>query len=887
MRKILILIIGMFLLFPALAFSLTIDDPYLLTFLKMDEASGTLSDSSTGSPTFDWTVGGTPVYRQHAIGHGEYSIDFDGSTDYFENDIAKDIGQYMYSTDTNYVNLTIGVHYVLDTIVSSSNDRIFTFRNGDSPNGWSGGWMHAGASLSGTGCSGGAARAGSIIGLTGTNWRCADDAGIATGEHICAVMKVNKTSSAGGISFYNNGSLVTYTEGTMLTDFLPYEAILGATTSAGDEGVDGRLSYFAVWNRSLTDLEVSDYCTTGIGVTPPPPIPIPITTFTLTGTDTYNGSALENITVFITNSSFSFSQSTSNGTIILLNSSFTFNSTYDIKFASNQSGGYLNHSFNINITERGSFQGDLFQSRVIVNAKEVITNDTILSFTTSVPLQSNSSNSTGQSVLLLKAGSYDLIGDAAGYMLRGFNFTVNPKQEINVNITLGTANLTVTALSSAGAVNDFNTTMTLLSTGFSETIETNTGTAVFPAIPGFFNVTINSADWTFDHKTITITAEDTLPNITFNLFSKNSINITIFDEETNEIIDYTTTTLIMDHISQKFTNTTGSGNVFFIELFDGLWDLLISTAFHNQREYIFTIVPQTTSRLNVYLLNSSNGDLTTFNIKNKEDQTLPGSTISVSNKINNTFVTVAQSVSDFAGQSNIFLSSTNEYRFTIEADTFTTKVFNLVPLANAYDIIMDPVDAVDFTTIYDVLSYTIIPASILAPQQEQNISFITSSPLGYISYFGLNSSFNSTTNRITNVSGSLAGGTASIFINTTDHTGTHIPVDFFIKIAGEPEIRIHHSYRTSLFITPGNISSVSIADKYKDSFTNVGKSLIIVIGAVAVILSLAEAGAPALANGIAGAIVIIFGVIIGWISPAVGIIITFITVTMVIFRRAD
>jgi len=703
---------------------------------------------------------------------------------------------------------------------------------------------------------------------------------------------------------YNGTDYFVYIDGVQyygLTDSTHMQALdeihFGDTAAGntGDAFWKGKMDEQGIWSRGLSKEEIEELYNTGDGLfatggsfpIDEPPI-VATTAFTLTGTDTYNGSALENITVFITNSSFSFSQSTSNGTIILLNSSFTFNSTYDIKFASNQSGGYLNHSFNsINITERGSFQGDLFQSRVIVNAKEVITNNTILSFTASVPLQTNSSNITGQSVLLLKAGSYDLIGDAAGYMLRGFNFTVNPKQEINVNITLGTANLTITALSSAGVINYFNTTITLLSTGFSETIETNTGTAVFSTIPGFFNVSINPADWTFDHKTITITTEDTLPNITFNLFSKNSINITIFDEETNEIIDYTTTTLIMDHISQKFTNTTTSGNVFFIELFDGLWDLLISTAFHNQREYIFTIVPQTTSRLNVYLLNSSNGDLTTFNIKNKEDQTLPGSTISVSNKINNTFVTVAQSVSDFAGQSNIFLSSTNEYRFTIEADTFTTKIFDLVPLANAYDIIMDPIDALDFTTIYDVLSYTMIPASILTPQQEQNISFITSSPLGYISYFGLNSSFNSTTNRITNVSGSLAGGTASIFINTTDHTGTHIPVDFFIKIAGEPEIRIHHSYRTSLFITPGNISSVSIADKYKDSFTNVGKSLIIVIGAVAVILSLAEAGAPALANGIAGAIVIIFGVIIGWISPAVGIIITFITVTMVIFRRAD
>tara|TARA_Y100000296_G_scaffold12953_1_gene15019 strand:+ start:258 stop:2885 length:2628 start_codon:yes stop_codon:yes gene_type:complete len=875
MRKILILIIGMFFVFMNLAYADL--DTNLENYWDLEIDQATATDQCGNA---DWNSRTGDTFKTEDCLKGN-CINVTGQG-------LRGITDGSFSIDTGAWGISLG-QLKLDELPAN-----------DKP-----------INIIGTGA-GAPGRMQVVIGSTNTG-ACPEKIKLAVGN--AAFGDITATGGCGikddfatGVDYtvdvtFNTTHYSVYIDGILDLSFAS-ASVMGTTnrihfkdTGAGNSPFPGFgiIDELAVWSgRALNQQEITDKynggdvkTSDGCSFVPDEP-PVATTAFTLTGTDTYDGSALENITVFVTNSSFSFSQSTSNGTIILLNSSFTFNSTYDIKFASNQSGGYLNHSFNsINITERGSFQGDLFQSRVIVNAKEVITNDTILSFTTSVPLQTNSSNSTGQSVLLLKAGSYDLIGDAAGYMLRGFNFTVNPKQEINVNITLGTANLTITAISSAGAVNYFNTTMTLLSTGFSETIETNTGTAVFPAITGFFNVSINSTDWTFDHKTITIIAEDTLPNITFNLFSKNSINITIFDEETNEIIDYTTTTLIMDNINQKFTNTTTTGNVFFIELFDGLWDLLVSTAFHNQREYIFTIVPQTTSRLNVYLLNSSNGDLTTFNIKNKEDQTLPGSTISVSNKINNTFVTVAQSVSDFAGQSNIFLSSTNEYRFTIDADTFTTKVFDLVPLANTYDIIMDPVDAVDFTTIYDVLSYTMIPASILTPQQEQNISFITSSPLGYISYFGLNTSFNSTTNRITNVSGSLAGGTASIFINTTDHTGTHIPVDFFIKIAGEPEIRIHHSYRTSLFITPGNISSVSIADKYKDSFTNVGKSLIIVIGAVAVILSLAEAGAPALANGIAGAIVIIFGVIIGWISPAVGIIITFITVTMVIFRRAD
>ncbi len=612
--------------------------------------------------------------------------------------------------------------------------------------------------------------------------------------------------------------------------------------------------------------------------------------FTLTGKDIYDSSAITNMSLTVQNSSFSLNLSTINGTIRLNNFTVpSFNKFYDIIFRSNDTGGYFNRTFfNINVSDAGSFEGEIFQAILRINATEVITNITITSFNVSVSLQKNSSNSSGFAILLLKAGSYNISIDADGWMTTGSNFSINNIEDNFFTMQMGTANLTVDAFSSGAAVNDFNTTMTLLSTGFSETRETNTGKVVFPTITGTFNITFNSTDFAFASQAITISAGNNLPNVTFNSFSLNSINISIFDEELNKLISSITSTLIFDHEIQKFTNTTSTGIFFISGLFDGLWNLLVSTEFHTQREYIFTIVPQTTSTLNVYLLNSSNGELKTFTVKNKQDQTIPDATISISNKINATFVTVAQSVTDFAGQVNIFLSSTNEYRFTIEAAGFTTKVFDLVPVVSSYNIIMDTTDAVDFTTVFNKVSYVTLPvSSILAQQANHNFSIITSSEQGFISYFGLSSSFNTTALRITNVSGSVAGGTATILINTTNFNLTSIPVGFFIKLNGEDEIRFNRTFVTSGFVTEGNHSAKAIADKYKDRFSDVFKSLLIVIIAVSVILSLAEMGSPAAINGVAGAIIIIAGAIIGWISITVAFIVGFITIGMFLLRRGD
>lgn len=620
---------------------------------------------------------------------------------------------------------------------------------------------------------------------------------------------------------------------------------------------------------------------------PPPPAP-DLQTFTITTIDTYDGTSINQFNISIFNESFSFNASTTNGTIFIDNRSVeSFNqSLYNITFSSNETGGYFNRTFrDLNITTDGSFIGDIFQAILRVNATQVFSGNTITNFNFTVPSQFNKSNSSGFATLFLKAADYNFSIDAAGFLTSGGNFSINNFEDNFLTVEFGTGNVTITAFS-GDAILNFDSSIELLSTSQLLTKTTTDGTVIHSAIAGTYNITINASGFSSNFQVVTVSINNNLPNITFNLFTQNSINITIFDEELNLIINTTTTTLVFDHVDQKFTDTTTNGTIFLSNLFNGLWNLLVSTPFHTQRNYIFTITSDLTI-LNVYLLNTTNGESKIFTIKNVEDERITGATLTVSNKINNTFVTVAQKISDFAGQANIFLRSDNNYRFTVESDGFSTKVFDLEPIASSYDIVLSGVTTIDFTNVFDKVSYTILPeSSQLISSNDQNISIIVSSPKGFVSYFGLNSSFNGT-DRLTNVTGSVAGGTASISINTSNITGLTVPVSFFIKLSDEDIIEIDKSYYLAGFTTPGNASAQSFADTYSTQFSEVMKALLIVLLAVAVILTLGEVGAPAAASGVVGAIIIIGGAVIGWIPITVAFIVGFILIGMFFLRRGD
>ncbi len=616
-----------------------------------------------------------------------------------------------------------------------------------------------------------------------------------------------------------------------------------------------------------------------------PTIPV-LPLFSITAKDEYDREDITNFTVTIFNSTDRWSNSTTTGLIHFANLTSNNSGLYNITFTEiNDNGGYISRTFpNINVSK--NFEASLYQAILYVNASEVLSGNQILNFNITFPLKSNVSNSTGWATFFISSGNHDYIINADGYMTTGGNLSISALETKFLTVEFGTANLTVKAFTLDGTViNDFNATI-----NFSNRIErqeTNDGSVVFNTIVGTYRITMDSANYALDSKLITITSSDRFPNVSFYLFTRNSINITIFDEETNKIIDDFTSTLVFDHESLTFTNTTADGTFYIDNLLDGLWSIVASTSEHFQRKYFFTVTTQSHTFLNIYLLNTSNGEEKLFNIKNKQDQAISGALITVSNKINSSYITVAQKYSDFGGQANIFLKSTNEYRFTINADGFSTKVFDLEPIQTDYNIILSSTEEISFTTIFEDLSYLIIPDNSVVNQSEKlNFSIIVSSPTGSLSYFGLNSSFNGI-DRITNVSVSPSGGTTSITINLSNQSGSTVPIDYFIKINGQDEIKIHRDYYISRVITPGNYSAVSFADKYQDRFTAIMKAIIVVFVAVAVILTFSEVGVPAGISGMAGVFIMIGGAIINWIPRISVFILVVIIFGMFILRRGD
>ena len=621
----------------------------------------------------------------------------------------------------------------------------------------------------------------------------------------------------------------------------------------------------------------------------PPTTPPDEQTFTIMAKDLYYDSNINNLTITISNSSNKYTYFTQNGTILVSNKTnlqiSKFNVTYDIEFSSSQAGGYLNNTHNINLTDGGSFTDKLYQAILYINASEVFSGSGIDEFWALSPLQINKSNSTGWAKLLLSAGSYNISANSTGYLDNKKSIDIAALSTNYENIVLGSANLSINAISiiSGNSINDFSINITEISLNKKINKSTDDGSLILSAITGVYNVTIISDNFAYDSQTINILAADTLPNITFSLYTRNSINITIYDEETQKIINDTTTTLILNNLDSIMqTLYTSNGTIYKDDLFGGLWDIAVFNDFYTQRNYFVTIVDDTHTTLDVWLLNSSNGEAKTFNIRNQEDEPLEDVFMTITNKVNDTYVVVAQKYSDISGQLSIFLKSTTEYRIMLEAAGYTTKIFDLEPASSLYNIILSTDVDIPFTTIYDKVSY-----SLTTTEGSLNFSIITSSIGGFISFFGLNSSFDGI-NYLTNVTGSVGGGTASIIIlNSSNSTGRTIDIDYFIKLNGEDLINLHNTYYTYNATAISNYSALSVAEKYKGDFSGVMLAVISILVVVAIVATFAELGVPAAISGFAGAIILFVFSILGWLPILMTSSILIIVIGMFLFRRGD
>lgn len=158
------------------------------------------------------------------------------------------------------------------------------------------------------------------------------------------------------------------------------------------------------------------------------------TEFTVSAKDQYDSSALSNITVIITNSTFTSTNGTDSGSIDFedINAGI-----YNITVLSNQSGGYFNKTYIDYDIATGDLAVTLFQAELRVIARDGFTLGTIPTFDSNINTSSDSTSS-GLITFFLKAGEFFVVNvSAQGFTKKTQNISVAALSNSSLTIDLG------------------------------------------------------------------------------------------------------------------------------------------------------------------------------------------------------------------------------------------------------------------------------------------------------------------------------------------------------------------------------------------------------------------------------------------------------------------
>lgn len=298
-----------------------------------------------------------------------------------------------------------------------------------------------------------------------------------------------------------------------------------------------------------------------------------------------------------------------------------------------------------------------------------IANATVASFNASSGAQINATNASSLRLVLRPNASNNVTIAAQNYYvinvtiatglqtLGGANATGLYQSEINIsalNFVTNTAVLTFTA-NSTGPHNG--------------TKSTTNGTMVFHALFGNYNFTIDAPNFVLSTKNLTV--DSPTENLSFTLFTNNTINITFYDEQDGKLINFENVTL---QYFGEFTSgvlTTSSGTLNISLLVPDTYTLVADSPSYLERFYLFTLVDRTFNYLNLTLLNASTGELITITVKDTLDNPVSGAVVKVQryNIVNNDYETVEIRTTNAEGVTVADMTINDDiYKFVVERD---------------------------------------------------------------------------------------------------------------------------------------------------------------------------------------------------------------------------
>lgn len=183
-------------------------------------------------------------------------------------------------------------------------------------------------------------------------------------------------------------------------------------------------------------------------------------------------------------------------------------------------------------------------------------------------------------------------------------------------------------------------------------------------------------------------------NFTFNMTPVNAVKVYFYDENSESLIRGETMSVYLETtgFSNTYSADTDTDNPYTITGLDGgIYDLEASSANYPEREYFdLNVSNVSTTNINVYLVNSTEGAEITFEIKDESQDELNGVNAEIMRIINGTETIVAEEKSDFAGRFKLYMDENYEYTINLSKSGFLSKSITLEPseLDSPYTIIM-------------------------------------------------------------------------------------------------------------------------------------------------------------------------------------------------------
>lgn len=389
--------------------------------------------------------------------------------------------------------------------------------------------------------------------------------------------------------------------------------------------------------------------------------------FSISAEDYYDGSSISNFTITLKNSTDTFINSTSSGSFL-----YPFISTgiYNITISSNQSGGYFNVTYdNYDVTTDLNVR--MYQSILILNASEIISNNPISSFSATIPTKINYSNSTGLVQFIVKAGTYNVTGNASNYFNSSKSITISPLEVKTDTLEFASNNLTISAISiiSSDAILSFNVSIYSLDYNYSVAGYTSDGNYTLTLINGSYNVTISPVNYTSQSAIVNFSRGDFFPNYTFSLYTSNSINFSFFDEETSELIDNATIDIeiIGDYSATNYS--TSNGFLYVDLIMPSVYLIRFDSADYTERHYYFQLVNNTHNELKLYLVNDTKATAVTATVIDQDGKNVESAYVKVLRyEIGTNSYTVREIYkTDNQGETSLNIIKNNEfYKFMIE-----------------------------------------------------------------------------------------------------------------------------------------------------------------------------------------------------------------------------